>query len=80
MVEEAYQNAYLPFLEVLRNHPPLKVVLHYSENLLSWMEKALPEAIDILREFVKSRRVEFLSGACPLGPAGDGYAKAQLSC
>lgn len=62
MLEEAYRKAYLPFLELLQKHPSVKVVLHYSGHLLSWMEENHPEAIDILREFVAARRVEFLSG------------------
>ncbi len=62
MLEDAYRKAYLPFLELLEKHPSLKVVLHYSGNLLSWMEEKHPEAIGILRGFLKTRRVEFLSG------------------
>jgi alpha-amylase len=62
VLEDAYKRAYLPFLELLQKHPSLKVVLHYSGNLLSWMEEKHPEAISILRGFVKARRVEFLTG------------------
>lgn len=62
MLEDAYKKAYLPFLELLQKHPSLKVVLHYSGNLLSWMKEKHPEAIGILRGFVKARRVEFLTG------------------
>jgi hypothetical protein len=62
VLEDAYRKAYLPFLELLQKHPSLKVVLHYSGNLLSWMEEKHPEAIGILRGFVKARRVEFLTG------------------
>ena len=62
MIEDAYNKAYLPFLQLLQRHPSVKVVLHYSGGLLSWMEKRHPEALDILRGFVKARRVEFLSG------------------
>ncbi len=62
VLENAYKKAYLPFLKLLRKHPSLKIVLHYSGTLLSWIEKNHPEAIDILRGFVKEERVEFLSG------------------
>lgn len=62
VLEDAYRKSYLPFLELLRKHPSVKVVLHYSGYLLSWMEEKHPEAIDILREFVAAQRVEILSG------------------
>lgn len=62
VLEESYKKAYLPFLELLQQHPSLKVVMHYSGNLLSWIAKKHPEAIKILRGFVKTRRIEFLSG------------------
>lgn len=62
MIEDAYRKACQPFLELIRKHPSLKVVLHYSGNLLSWMERTYPEAIDILKGLVKIRRVESLSG------------------
>ena len=62
MIDDAYRKAYLPFLEILQKHPSLKVVLHYSGHLLSWMAERHPEAIDILKSFVKAERVELLSG------------------
>lgn len=62
VIEEAYRKAYLPFLKLLQKHLLLKVVLHYSGSLLSWMAKNHPEAIDILKGFVRDQRVEFLSG------------------
>lgn len=37
-------------------------MLHYSGNLLSWIERNHPEAIDILKGLAKAKRVEFLSG------------------
>ncbi|MEW6162041.1 MAG: alpha-amylase/4-alpha-glucanotransferase domain-containing protein [Nitrospirota bacterium] len=60
--EESYRKAYLPFLEVLNLHPSLKVVLHYSGNLLSWFEKRHPEALEMIHSLVSAKRVEILSG------------------
>ncbi|MCL5024437.1 MAG: DUF1926 domain-containing protein [Nitrospirae bacterium] len=62
MLEDAYAKAYLPFLELLRRHPSVKVVMHYSGNLLSWIADNHREAIRILRGFVKAGRIEFLTG------------------
>ncbi|MBI4685923.1 MAG: DUF1926 domain-containing protein [Nitrospirae bacterium] len=62
VVEEAYKNAYLPFLEKFFAYPKLKAVLHYSGNLLLWLEKNHPEAIDMIKTLLKSGRAELLSG------------------
>ncbi|MDA8432924.1 MAG: DUF1926 domain-containing protein [Nitrospiraceae bacterium] len=62
VLEDCYRKAYLPFLETLLGHPGLKVVLHYSGHLLTWMQERHPEAIDIIRTLVENRRVEILSG------------------
>lgn len=62
VLEDCYAKAYLPFLETLLGHPTLKVVLHYSGHLLSWMRDHHPEAIEILGNLVKEHRVELLSG------------------
>jgi hypothetical protein len=62
VLEDAYTKAYLPFLTLLQKHPSVKVVLHYSGYLLSWIEEKHPEAIALLRGFAKAHRVEFLSG------------------
>jgi len=62
VLEDAYKSAYLPLLERLFMHPKLKVVLHYSGNLLLWLEKRHPEAVDMIRALVKDKRAELLSG------------------
>ncbi len=62
VLEECYRKSYLPFLETLLNHPQLKVVLHYSGNLLLWMEEKHPEAFDIIKTLAETERVELLSG------------------
>ena len=62
VLEEAYQRAYLPFLERFLEYRKLKIVLHYSGNLLLWFEKRHPEAIDMIRTLIKGGRAELLSG------------------
>ncbi len=62
VLEDCYAKSYLPFLETLLGHPKLKVVLHYSGHLLSWMRDHHPEAIEILNNLIKEKRVELLSG------------------
>jgi len=62
VLEDCYRKSYLPLLQTLLDHPELKVVLHYSGHLLSWMQKRHPEAIEILGGMVAAKRVELLSG------------------
>ncbi|MEW6213632.1 MAG: alpha-amylase/4-alpha-glucanotransferase domain-containing protein [Nitrospirota bacterium] len=62
VLEESYRKAYLPLLKTLNRHPSLKVVLHYSGNLLSWFEKRHPEIFGMMNELVRSERIEILSG------------------
>lgn len=62
VLEDSYKKSYFPFLEKLLKYPSLKIVLHYSGNLLSWFEKKHPEAIDMIRSLVKDGRAEILSG------------------
>jgi hypothetical protein len=62
VLEECYRKSYLPFLETLLDHPGLKVVLHYSGNLLQWIQERHPEAFDIIKTLVETGRVELLSG------------------
>jgi hypothetical protein len=62
VLQECYRKSYLPFLETLLDHPELKVVLHYSGNLLLWIQEKHPEAFDIIKTLVDTGRVELLSG------------------
>ncbi|MDI6744027.1 MAG: DUF1926 domain-containing protein [Thermodesulfovibrionales bacterium] len=62
VIEDAYKKAYLPFLKMLALHPKLKLVLHYSGNLLVWLERKHPEAIDMITALIRAGRVELLSG------------------
>ncbi|MGC2061392.1 MAG: alpha-amylase/4-alpha-glucanotransferase domain-containing protein [Thermodesulfovibrionales bacterium] len=62
VLEDCYRKSYLPFLETLMEHPGIRVVLHYSGFLLSWINDNHPEAIEMIRSLVKEDRVEILSG------------------
>lgn len=58
----AYDRAYRPFLEVVRRHPHIKVVLHYSGSLLTWLEENRPEIFDNISYLVRQGRAEMLTG------------------
>lgn len=62
VVEEAYQKAYLPFINVLEKHPKIRVSLHYTGILYRFFEQRHPEFIEILKKLVRDGRAEILSG------------------
>lgn len=62
VLEDCYRKSYFPLLQTLLDHQEIKVVLHYSGYLLSWMMEKHPEAIELLRGMVNEERVELLSG------------------
>jgi 4-alpha-glucanotransferase len=62
VLERAYKDSYLPFIEVLSHHPSIRMGLHYSGPLLQWIEFAHPEYFDRLRAMVASGQVEMVGG------------------
>ena len=62
VLERAYQQSYLPFVEVLARHPSIRIGLHYSGSLLEWIERAHPEYFEQLRALVKRGQVEIAGG------------------
>jgi alpha-amylase len=62
VMERAYTQSYLPFVEVLSRHPAIKVGLHFTGSLLEWIERAHPEYLAELRTLVKHGQVEMVGG------------------
>lgn len=62
ILEEAYANAYRPFLDVLEKHPKVPVMLHYSGILLDWFEREHPEFLKRLKGLVRRGQVEMMGG------------------
>ena len=62
VIERAYQDAYLPFIEVLSQHPAIRLGLHYSGPLLEWAERTHPEYFDKLRALLQRGQVEMVGG------------------
>jgi alpha-amylase len=60
--EQAYQDSYLPFLEVFESYPQLQISLHTSGPLMLWMAERHPEYIDRLRLLVDMGRIEIVGG------------------
>lgn len=62
VLERAYKQSYLPFVEVLARHPAIRLGLHYSGSLLEWLERAHPEYFELLRGLVNRGQVEIVGG------------------
>src|SRR3569833_3139477 len=63
VIEQAYQDSYLPFLDVFCDYPTLKMGLHTSGSLMEWLAVKHPEYLDRLGELVADGRVEIIGGA-----------------
>jgi len=60
--EEAYQKAYLPFLEILAKHPGIKVTFHFSGILLEWIVDHHPEFISRVNSLLQAGQIELMTG------------------
>lgn len=63
VIEQAYQESYRPFLDVLDRYPELTISLHTSGCLLEWLDAHHPEYVDRLADMVAAGRLEVLGGA-----------------
>ena len=69
--EQAYQQAYLPMVEVVERHPAVRLSLHYSGCLIDWLEQNHPEFLHRLASLVSRGQIEIMGGAYyePILPA-----------
>lgn len=61
--EQAYQDSYLPFLNVFAPYESLQISLHVSGSLMEWLQANHPEYVDRLGELVAAGRIEIIGGA-----------------
>ncbi|HUS38522.1 MAG: alpha-amylase/4-alpha-glucanotransferase domain-containing protein [Pirellulales bacterium] len=61
--EQAYQDSYLPFLEVFEPYDELRIGLHTSGPLMEWLDRRHPEYLDRLGRLVHAGRIEIVGGA-----------------
>src|SRR6266849_1735483 len=62
VLEKAYGDCYLPFLEHLEKYPGIRLGLHYSGPLLTWIEQHRPEYFGRLKKLVQNGQVELVGG------------------
>jgi len=58
----AYEKSYRPFIDVLEQHPQIRLSLHYTGSLLDWLEEHQPDFIARIRKLVADGRVEIFAG------------------
>ncbi|MGH9742420.1 MAG: alpha-amylase/4-alpha-glucanotransferase domain-containing protein [Candidatus Acidiferrum sp.] len=62
VLEKAYKDSYLPFVELLEKHPSVHMGLHYSGPLLTWIEENRPDYFARLKALVSAGQVELVGG------------------
>ena len=60
--EKAYKDCYLPFIELLEQHPGVHLGLHYSGPLLTWIEEHRPEYFARLKALAAAGQIELVGG------------------
>jgi len=60
--EQAYQDSYLPFLDVFERFDGLPIALHTSGSLMEWLAERRPEYVDRLAALVAAERLEIVGG------------------
>lgn len=61
--KEAFNKAYIPFLNILERHPRIKINLHFSGPLIDYMAENYPSLVKSIRKMVKRGQIEILAGA-----------------
>jgi len=62
VVENAYNKAYLPFMEVLKKYPFMKISIHYTGVLWDFFKDHHPEFLETLKELVNRGQLEMITG------------------
>jgi alpha-amylase/alpha-mannosidase (GH57 family) len=62
VIEEAYQKAYKPFIDIMYDYPDFKFALHCSGILWDYFLEKHPEYIEIVKKMVERKQVELVSG------------------
>ena len=60
--EQAYQESYLPFLDIFESYPQLKLSLHTSGPLMEWLHNHHGDYLDRVARLVQSGRIEIIGG------------------
>jgi hypothetical protein len=61
VIEDAYQKAYRPFIEVMEEYPDIPFALHNSGILWDWLEEKHPDYIKRISSMVSGGGIELMS-------------------
>ena len=61
--EDAYQDSYLPFLNVFEKFVDLSISLHTSGPLMQWLQTNHPDYLNRIAQLVEAGRIEIIGGA-----------------
>lgn len=60
--QQATEQCYRPFVELLYEYPQIKSTIHFSGSLIDWLLDNDPDLLKKVKEMVKRGQVEILSG------------------
>ncbi|MFX1516626.1 MAG: alpha-amylase/4-alpha-glucanotransferase domain-containing protein [Promethearchaeota archaeon] len=62
IIEDAYQKAYLPLIQMISKYPEIKSNLHLSGPLLIWLQKNHPEYLEQIDFLHRRKQIEVIGG------------------
>jgi 4-alpha-glucanotransferase len=62
VMDEAYHDSYLPFIEIMEAHPTIRFMAHYSGILYEWFAQNHPEFLEKLALLVRRGQLEIMAG------------------
>ncbi len=83
-VRRACDRAYFPMLDLLEERASLRVAMHWSGQILEWMDLHAPERLEQLAKLVQGGRVEIVGGlhggaVLPALPERDAVGQVQVN-
>ena len=83
ILEEAYVHAYMPLFSVLKEFEDIKINIHFSGYLFTWLYRTKPEYVKLLKELKRRGQLEIVSGGMyepvlSLIPEGDAIEQIQM--
>jgi len=63
VIEQAYRDAYRPFLDLLERHPAIRLAIHTSGPLAEWLDTHHPDYLDRLARLAAENQIEIVGGA-----------------
>ncbi|OPX93432.1 MAG: Alpha-amylase 1 [Syntrophorhabdus sp. PtaB.Bin006] len=83
ILEEAYERAYMPFFEMLKDFKDVTINLHFSGFLFSWLLENKPDYVALLKTLKERGQVEIVTGGMyepilSLLPQEDGTGQIRM--